>query len=210
MKLRRFAGIDNQLTVCDWSGGLYELTAETADGTGVLSAPSKTSQLPEQPSAIDITQDGLVFGAWRDGQVSWYDPNQERILPLRKFSSAIRYVAYLENSRQLLVGFPNGRVNLIGQNEIQRSMASPESMNELRDGLALVNENVSLTGHADGFLKSWNAKTGALLQQSKAHNAEIYELDVNETAGLIASVGADRQIVISQLSEFETTAKNEM
>ena len=83
---------------------------------------------------------------------------------------------YLEHSQQLLIAFANGRFKLIGQNEIRRGQAVADLFTDLQDCLTLTKVNITLTGHATGHLRSWDSRTGAMFQQSRLHNEEIYEL----------------------------------
>ena len=85
--------------------------------------------------------------------------------------------------KQLLVAFTNGRLSLITQDEIHRCQAFANAVSGQQDALTLVNKDVVITGHTDGQLKSWNSGTGELLRQSRLLNAEIYELDVDESSG---------------------------
>ncbi len=207
-----FRWVDNQLLAGDWSGALSAVEwsrsgQDQQDSRLPFSDPTTIKQLPPRPVSLNVTQNGSVFGAWRDGRVAMFDRERDQVLPIRTFASPIRFVCFLDNSRQLLVAHATGRINLIGQKEIQRGRAFAEAMNDLADGLSLIDSNVAVSGHLDGSLKTWNASSGALLYQSKSHQAEVFELDGHEKTELVASLGADRKIVVSNLAGLHPVHK---
>jgi WD40 repeat protein len=85
--------------------------------------------------------------------------------------------------------------------ECERERRLAAELGGIQDGQVLSTRN-SLTAHSDGKLKIVDANTGELLHSRTAHRGEIYEVEAFETSGIVASIGADRRVVFSELSDL--------
>lgn len=205
-----FRWLDDRLIVADSSGGLFQLLYQgrsTAQpNMPVLSSRLRIGQVEDRPVAIELSSDGKAYAASRDGRLIQFDtPNVQ--VAIRTFANAPSHIAMLDNGQHLVVIRRSGRICLVSQDELQQKRAFLAARQGLRDGISLLHRPISITGHDDGTIKRWNNQNGKLVHESRLHAGEVFQIDAHEGRGLVASVGADSQIVISNMTKEDADLK---
>ncbi len=197
----RFNG--ESMFTADTKGYVFEMPLADIDDLS-SSSPAKlgrTIKSPPQPVTGTFGSDQTVFSAQLDGSI-WWLSKSERI-QLRLFPGAARELAWLSSLDRLMVVHPDGRISVLGRQEMMMWKHLADLPNQIADGSANVEANIAATSHTDGSVKTWNTTTGAQLQSIPLHTQEPLELDINATGSMLASVGLDKQLVLCRLPALE-------
>jgi len=151
---------------------------------------------------VQLTPDGRLVVSEKSGRVSYVDIKGKQPVSIRDFEPAIIRTLPLE-SGELLVQHFNGRINLISQQDISCRLAYASGLKGLTEGVCLGESEISLTGHRDGVLKRWNTITGELEKKVVRHSGEIVTMCCHEPSGVLAAVGTDWRITVSNVADLE-------
>lgn len=200
------------LQVADLSGHVQTFklqAAESADSEGseqsgsILSAKTTVSafQTSAAPTDIDLNDDGSAVVAI-DGKVSRYTSDGTEF-PIREFSTKIRDVTTVNGTEQLLITQPSGQMLLLPNTEAIRRTREFQSLVGLADGISIPGTDLTITGHDDGTIRKWKRQQGELLATRQVHRQSVFEIDLAPQHQLIASMGGDRQVVISDTTSLD-------
>lgn len=187
--------IGQEIFACTTSGSILT-RPRSADGAKGF---EELARLPEAVRSARFTADQTLVAALTDGTVGEFAPASRTFLPLQQFSEVIRDVLPTSGGDYAIVQ-ADGDVFCWNLTQRQTAQRTAARLQDTRDGLPLSGRQLSLTGHADGRLQTSSLQSASPLQQQSVHRAEVFELTVH--GDRIASVGADQQLVISQLPDL--------
>ncbi len=217
-EFRTIRGASSAITRFLWTASTLEtLTAdgtvqnialsEFATGTNELSFTTRmrsnfgSSHAP----VFELDTAGRVFAGDNTGDLKLMTAENSIEIPLRKFSPAITALEMLASKELLVVTHFNGQVNLVSQQDIDCRCNYVGGMLNISDGVAFRERNQSLTAHSDGTLKVWNTTSGEIESQVSLHRDAIFCVAISEQENLIATMGSDWLIKLTDAQTLLTT-----
>lgn len=178
-----------------------------------LSNPSKMEQrskIPGSPVSLTYTDNNQLIIAMRNGSLVQLDPQTNEQIPLRESSSVVGQLLSFDSQHQTAIIETDGDIFLLPDTERSLIKSRYRNVHDVTDGFSWTNENLTVTAHQDGHLRTWTTDTSDLVTEQNVHNTEVFELAVDQTEKRIASVGADRRLVVSRLPNLETVFANQV
>lgn len=200
------------LQVADLSGNVQTFKlqlpmptdAESSEQSGVILNAKTTEsafQTSAAPTEIDLNNDGSAIVAI-DGKVSRYTSDGIEF-PIREFSTKVRDVTTVNGTEQLLITQPSGQMLLLPNTEAIRRVREFQSLAGIADGISIPGTELTVTAHDDGTIRKWKRQQGELLATRQLHRQSVFEIDLAPQHQLIASMGGDRQVVISDTTSLD-------
>lgn len=203
--------VDDSLLVADFAGNVQTLNLRefvdclsNDESTQVVTSDRvlmSSFRLSAAPSVIDFYEDGSVLAAI-DGRLIRSDSSDTE-LPIREFSTKLRDVVAVSGTDQFLIIRPSGHMTLLSNAELERRSAESQLIRtNVVDGIPLGETDMSVTATGDGRLSTWNRKLGETESVRQTHKESIFEIDATSAQQLVASMGGDRRVIISDAADL--------
>lgn len=217
-------GNGTEILAFGWHSGVVWMVDVAGQVTWTSPDASQTDQfvvaigrIERQLSTAAVGEFGRVYFADLDGQLgTWVPDTRSSIVSdtnkaetpnvqtkLRTFSKPVRHLAFDTITGKLLFGHTAGQVSSLNQSFFERATRQLDPIRNIADSVVVESQQAIITAHSDGELRTWNSTTWLPVKQKTVHNASVYEMDVHVQQNLIASIGADRRLVISGLSDLK-------
>ncbi|MFK7765984.1 MAG: protein kinase [Mariniblastus sp.] len=188
--------------------GLVSQFSQTSIGNffveagSVLESEVEISAFEKGPMVLTDFESPALVSAWRDGRLAHYDKQSKSLVTTRQLTP-IRFAGFLENANQFFFASPSGRISLMKYGEIEESARKFEASLTLTDGTSIPSKKIAVTAHSTGEICVRGLPSGKQLVAENIHQREIFEIATSNSGEFVASVGADKRIVVSKLPSFE-------
>ena len=136
----------------------------------------------------------LASGGWEGDIEIWTLPDGKSLRHWRAHAGTVNGIAFLDHDRRILSGGYDGELaEWDAQGRILRRVPSGSPVTAL---VADEEDNIVVTGHADGAVRVWNLATLTRQQDYRAHTGAVRAVTYARGRGLIASSGHDTRVML--------------
>lgn len=203
----RFRWTASTLDVLSADGNLHSIALsefESERSVLAFSTGKRQDRLIYHAPVFELgTTDGVLVGD-NMGDLRTMVAEDDIEIPLRKYSPAITDLDMLSAQGLLVVTHFNGRVNLVSQQDIDCRRNYVGGMLNVTDGLVYRERSQSLTAHSDGSVRVWNTTSGEIEREAVLHRDEVFCVAINEEEDVIATMGADWFIKLTDIDSLTT------
>lgn len=211
-KIVHFRISSDSVTVVDSNGAVETISNDrlnllhnsVLDSSSVLPMKDLVStrfDIVPSPVGVTFASNGMLVTA--TGGRILLRQSDGRSVPIHDVAAKIKQVVSLPLSDDLLIIFPSGMVSFLPADVIRRRIAEFKLLSNLVDAVPMANGKFVVTANSDGELQRWSRDTMTLKQRKRVHNAAVLEIDTHAERQLVASIGEDRRLVISNAPRLQ-------